>query len=602
MKFFKYIFTICIGVLIGFTACSDDEVTFLQRSHDQFQFAYMSSTQELSVLSNGSWSVISNDEWITLSPSEGRGNGKTEQIVQVTVSRNIGSQRTGSIQLLNGEKNLTISVEQEDGFFSLGNPTMSTSYILEEELINERVEIPYRKALDGDKVSVMATLSGPGSEGLSIESLTDFELESGDGTIPLAITGTPTQKGTITVDLIVEISSTGQTVELTTGSTSKLPGEIVVTLFKVLPRLAVLDWGDYEKGTGPRGDNGTSRKFILELAETEDGAPLRRYADQVDWLSATSAPGLPQFYEHNRFAFANLEPNTTYWFRIVARGLGSNKDQDSDVTTFEFTTPAEEPLAPNVILYKDFDNFWFGGNPIYQAFGVHPTEAQIGANIDPADPLILATDYRTNNPVQNLGDMFAQRNNPNHNIGPVKAANLWNFYWEGDKYGTNYGDSDYPGWTGGLALPNTGGVRLASASAPGFIKTPKLTEIGESTANITVTVNSAPYFEAYHNWGEDHLQHYIIVDGPGTITDGGPTKVEPIGAATPNSDKQVTVICTSNVNSVTNGPLYSYTIPTTHTVKVSGATKDTRIEIRTHPYSGTAHYRIFLDDIKITRD
>ena len=602
MNFFKYIFVVYIGILIGFISCSDDETLFLQRSHDLFQFSYMSSTQELLVLSNGNWNVISEDEWISLSPTEGRGDGKTEQAVQVTVSRNMDTQRTGSIQLINSKKTLTINVKQEDGFFSLGNPTMSSNFILEEELVNEKVEIPYRKALEGDKVSVAATMSGPGSEGLSIESLTNFELENGDGTIPLVITGTPTQKGTITVNLSVEISSTGKTIELIAESISKLPGEIVVKLFKVLPRLAILDWGDYEKGTGPRGDNGTSRKFILEIAKTEDGAPVRRYANQVDWLSATSAPELPHFYEHNRFVFANLEPNTTYWFRIVARGLGANKDQDSDVTTFEFKTPAEEPLGPNVILYKDFDNFWFGGNPIYQAFGVHPTEAQIGTNIDPADPVILATDYRTNKPVENLGDMFAQKNNANHNIGPIKAANLWSFYWEGNKYGTNYGDPDYPGWTGGLALPNTGGIRLASASAPGFIKTPKLAEIGEGTANITVTVNSAPYFEPYHNWGEDHLQHYIIVDGPGTITDGGATKSEPTGAATPNSDKQVTVICNSNVNSVTKGPSNSYTIPTTHIIKVSGATKDTRIEIRTHPYSGTAHYRIFLDDIKITRN
>lgn len=597
MKNFVYISLVCLCTLsINMSSCSDDNELFLQRSHDTLQFAYLHSTKEMLVLSNGHWSVSSDDKWISISPDEGTGDGKKEQTVEVTVEQNNGVERTGSINLFNSEKTLKIQISQEDGFFTMNDPTVASGFNLYEELINKKVEVPYQKAKPGDKVNVTATLEGPGAEGLSIESLTDYSLEVGSGTVPLSLTGTPTQKGTIEIKILVEVIGSGKQYDLTAESRSKLAGEVVVNLFKLLPRMVILDWGDYEKGTGTNGNNGTPRSFIIELAETEDGPAIRRYESKTtDWLVSNS-----MFFDHNRFAFANLQPNTTYWFRIVARELGPNKE-DSDVTTLEFTTPKDETLGANVILYKDFDNFWWGGCSIYQAFSVKVTDAQIGKNLNPDSPDVMATGYPICNPVTSLSDMFAQAKSTTHNISPVKAPLYWNFCWEGDKYGTNYGDDDYTGWQGYWVRLNTGSVLLSTATIQGYLKTPKLTGIGEGASNITVTVHSAPYFEPYHSWGEDCLQHYIQIEGPGTITDGGPSKAEPTGAATANSDKQVTVQCNTNVNNSTHGPAYSYTIPTEHIVKVSGATKETRIVVKSHPY-GTAHYRLNIDDIKITKD
>lgn len=304
------------------------------------------------------------------------------------------------------------------------------------------------------------------------------------------------------------------------------------------------------------------------------------------------------FFAHNRFAFGNLQPGTTYWFWIVAHELGPNKE-DSDKTWLSFTTP-EENLAPNVILYKDFDDFWFRGCPIYQAFGVEVTNAQIGANIDPDDPNCPAATGKIVNPVNSTDSFFNYVGSATDNRGPVKAAKLWEAWWEGDTYGTNYADADYPGWQGFWVRTQTGAALLSTASVSGYIKTPKLTGIGEGTADITVTCHTAPYFEPYHSWGQDHEQHYIQVEGPGTITDGGPTKAEPTGAATANTDKQVTVQCSTHVDS-DKIPTTDYVNPTEHVVKIAGATKETRIVIAAHPY-GTKHYRLWIDDIQVTKD
>ena len=365
-------------------------------------------------------------------------------------------------------------------------------------------------------------------------------------------------------------------------------------MFKLLPRLAVLDWGDYEKGTGTNFNNGTPRSFSFGLALEEEGDNLRNYTSKTtDWL-----PSASMFFAHNRFAFANLKPGTTYWFWIVAHELGPKKE-DSDKTWFSFTTP-EENLAPNVILYKDFDDFWFRGCPIYQAFGPEVSNAQIGANIDPDDPNCVAASSKILNPCNTTDSFFNYASSATDNRGPVKAAKLWASWWEGDTYGTDYADADYPGWQGFWVRCQTGAVLLSTASVSGYIKTPKLAGIGEGTADITVTCHTAPYFEPYHSWGQDHEQHYIQVEGPGTITDGGPTKTEPTGAATANTDKQVTVQCTTHVDS-NKVPTTDYVNPTEHVIKITGATKETRIVIAAHPY-GTKHYRLWIDDIKVTKD
>lgn len=592
-------YIIILLALLLAASCADDPVAFLRRSHDRLDYSYLRSTRELLVQSNGRWQIVPQDDWIGVFPAEGVGTG-TEQPVTVTVEQNDGDERTGSI-LLSGSDTptpLRIEIVQEDGHFALGDASLEAALDIGVELRNKAVRIAYHKAKPGYKANVSASIEGPGSEGIAVEQLTGYDLAPGEGAIPVRLFGTPAHRGSFTVTLDVEIipaEGTSLTRTYTAKSRIKLSGEVSVKVFKLLPRMVVLDWGVYERGTGTNGSNGNPRSFIFELAATEEGPALRSFESKTtEWLVSPSL-----FFEHNRFAFGNLQPGTTYWFRIIAREFGPN-GEDSDITTLEFRTP-EEIVVPNAILYKDFDDFTLGGSPIWQAFGTKVTDAQIGKNLDPDDPATLASMHTVCNPMYSTSSLFNYKDNPTHNVGPMKAAALWNACWEGDRYGTDYAAADYRGWQGFWVRLSTGSVLLSTASIQGFLKTPLLAEIGDGEANITVTCHTAPYFEPYHSWGEDHLQHYIRVEGPGTITDGGPTRSEPTGAATPNSEKQVTVACTSNVNAATKGPLYDYTIPTEHVVKIAGATRETRIVIEAHPY-GTKHYRLHIDDILITRD
>lgn len=596
MKNLKYLLGCTALAVISFVAagCNDDDELFLKRDTDAMTFSYLNTTKELSVLSNGYWEVSSADSWISISPESGTGNGIDRQIVEVTVSHNPDASRQGTIRLKNSEKDLEISVSQDDGIFSWGKGSMSGTLALD-VVSSGRITIRYNKGGNNDAADLSATLEGPGSEGLSVAPINNYKLVPGDGTIELIIDGTPENFGAITATVQAKLTSRNVSATIPVeGNVKEFVDEKdrmptpVVTAFKLLPRLAVLDWGKYERNSGE------SRKFTIELAETRYGDPIRRYHNQADWLASASVGTGSYFYENNRFAVGDLKPGTTYWFRLIYRSTDTNKYLDSNVAYFEFTTPAEEVLDSNVLIYKDFDNFWWGGCPIYQAFAVMPTEAQIKANLDPTSDIVKGTDYRTYYPVGNIANPWG---------GALNATNcpkMWEYYWDGKTYGSNTSSPDFAGWMGSNALPCTGSVRLATASADGWLRTPKLSAIGSGTANITVTVNTTPYFEAYHSWGEDYLRHLIIVSGGGTITGGGSTLKE-----TSEDKLQATVECTSNVNSsVTMGkPSGTHAAPTEHTINITGATKDTQITVRTAPYTtGSSHYRIWLDDIKVVKN
>lgn len=588
ITFFQKI--LILFILLGFTSCDEDKDTlFLKRNTDAFNFKYLNTTQDLSVLTNGEWKVSTENDWISLSPDAGQGNGSDREFVTVTVSQNKGDAREGKILLSNSERSYEINVTQDEGHFSFGDAEF-TGKVLLNQAADARIEIPYQKGADDDFANVTITLNGQGATGLSVDNLTNYQLSAGEGSIIVNLKGTATVLGEIIATINAELTTRNASANLTAKGRVKADDSDIdplesptVTLFACTPRLAVLDWGKYVKGSGK------SRKFTLELALTQYGNPIRRYVNQVDWTSSASIGTGAYFYENNRFAFGDLEPNTTYWFRIIHRSINLSENLDSDMTYFEFKTPTEEPIGGNVLLYKDFDNFWFGGCPIYQAFAIMPTETQIKANLDPASDAVKSTDYRTYYPVGNIANPFGTV------LNATNCPAMWKYYWDGDTYGYNTQAPGYEGWYGSNALPCTGSVRLATASAQGYLRTPKLSKIGSGTADITVTVNTAPYFEAYHSWGEDYLNHLIIVEGDGKIVSGGST-LQSI-----DNDKQATVKCKSNVNSSTKGPLGTHAEPTTHTINIEGATKNTQITIKTTPYSGTDHYRIWLDDIKIEK-
>ena len=378
-----------------------------------------------------------------------------------------------------------------------------------------------------------------------------------------------------------------------------LAGKNEVKLYSLRPRLAVLDWGKYAK-TSDNKAGSEPRAFKFELMQdSKDNAAIRKY----DIGSGKWFPSTGMFFEYNRFSFGNLTPATTYWFKIVAYQLGAAKNQTSAPVYVKFTTPAEPALDSNVLLNRNFDEMWFRGNPLEMAYGPEIVKAKIGTNIDPdaADTYLITT--AGINWSSSTDSFFDQVKSTTAEYSPAKCPILWSKWWEGNKYGTNYADADYPGWTGYHVRCCQGAILLSYATAIGYVKLPLIEELGEGGENIVFTCHTAPYFEPYQSWGQDNEEHYIKIEGDGRIVSCD-TMVEPTTeGATPNSETCITVKCATCVQKEgsLNVPQTDYVPTTAHVVKIEGATKNTRIVIEAHPYK-TKHPRVWIDDIKVERE
>ena len=374
-----------------------------------------------------------------------------------------------------------------------------------------------------------------------------------------------------------------------------------VKVLKLLPKLVVIDWGKYERGTGTNGDNGGPRDFDFELALEKDGPAIRKStSSKNNWLVAS------MFWPENRFVYGNLTPDTDYWFRITAKNTGDN-NEGSEITYFKFHTPAEAPLPANTVLYNDFDHFCIKGSAIYRAFGIAISNAEVGKNFDPnnADDFLRNTGICT--PPTTMDPLHDQRNNASHALNFNQCPKVWEHYWETDKYGLD-GISDldtYPGWSCYFARESTGAVMLGGATTSNaYLGTPRLTSLGDTPTDITVVVHTAAYYEPYHSWEEDCLKHYIKVDGPGQIVDGGATVAAELpSTAEPNTDKSIVVEMKPNKWGAGQGSINDYNVTTEHVIKISGATKDTRIKVMNMKIGDdVAHARLLIDDILITKD
>ena len=587
----------------GLWSCSDnDGLNVLKRDTDAMQFSYLNETKELHILTNDKWSIVSNDSWISCTPSEGVGSD-SEQIVQITTSQNDGEEREGSVTLSDGVKKLNISVTQEDGFFYFGKATMPDALIYKTNINGSKIEIPYYKAKPGYTVSASCEfmLDDEPFTDISVDPIINKELSVGSGVVTLSISGTPATKGNLKALVNISVSN-GETYAAEVASTVRAEKELSVTVFKLLPKLVVIDWGKYARGTGTNGDNGSPRDFDFELAYEKDGAAIRKsVSSKSNWLVAS------MFWPENRFVYGNLKPDTDYWFRIVEKNIGDKNNETSDVTYLKFHTPVEAPLPANTVLYNDFDHFCIKGSAIYRAFGIAVSNAEVGKNFDPNNPDDFLRNTGICTPPTTMDPLHDQRNNASHTLNFKQCPKVWQHYWETDKYGLE-GISDldtYPGWSCYFARESTGAVMLGGATTSNaYLGTPRLTSLGDTPTDITVVVHTAAYHEPYHSWEEDCLKHYIKVDGPGKIVDGGATVAAKLpGNADPNDDKSIVVEMKPNKIGANQGSINDYNVTTEHVVKISGATKDTRIKIMNMKIgSDVVHARVLIDDILITKD
>lgn len=218
------------GLLFFFIlACSKDEnsAPFLKRDTDQLSFAYGESKETFTVRTNGSWSIdLSEADWVSVDPVEGFGNEEDVQIVTVTASRNIGDIRNGIIKILSGKKEVSISIDQEEGKVIFGTPHFTTGLVSNFPLEDTYLVIPYNKGGIDEPVSVNTQISGAGAAGIQISN-EDVDMSSQTGEVRLPVTGTPTTDGQVTFNIQI----LGQTLIVNTAVREQGNSDPVGTIY-----------------------------------------------------------------------------------------------------------------------------------------------------------------------------------------------------------------------------------------------------------------------------------------------------------------------------------------------------------------------------------
>ncbi len=300
-----------------------------------------------------------------------------------------------------------------------------------------------------------------------------------------------------------------------------------------------------------------ARKFLIELVDGENGEVLRSYSPFITQKK----------YCYNRFVFGKLESSKKYICRVT---LFTNDRMygESDMASIEFTTHPAPVLGSNVLLYMDFDNFWFGGNGVWGAFGVAPSNDQFKQFTlsteftDPVEP--------TTNTVKNVLDGFSSSATKDY---------------KKDRWGENYADWEAGGST---AIYETAGfVKFGTGSKNGVLVTPLLTELDQPT-DIKVSFKSCPY-------SEPNVNGNMTIDP--AVEEGLAFKVSVIGAGKFDNGKRSVTL--NNISNVNDNPDTDRLTWTPHKLEVKGADATTRIRIETLKAAG--NYRMWLDDLIIEK-
>ena len=283
-------------------------------------------------------------------------------------------------------------------------------------------------------------------------------------------------------------------------------------------------------------------------------------------------------YVYNRQAFGGLQPSTDYRF-YVQYVSDSEQYRDSNWVCCEATTDPRPQLPIGCLLYKDFEEAWFGGSAIDVAWGQHPSGNQLDLDYDAEESIELYVVY----PIRCMEDSFNTAKLPEQ---------YRRKYWSGWDW-SDIGEKDIARKSNTGLFLICGAVKFGSGSAYGRMTTPALGQYGLSgVSDIVVSFKACPYTEPNLTTGNLMVSPYILCGatfnisiwaGAGTFENG-------------STEMTLTNLTPDQTDAQGNGH-YSWT---EHSVRIKGADSHTRVSISTVAQKG--YYRMWFDDLMIVRD
>lgn len=183
------------------------------------------TTATITVKANCKWEVANTETWITVTPASGEGNAS----LSVVIAPNNDVERSGSFTVKGGSLDpVTVSVSQAESSsaLSFGAPVFGGA--LYKGVVSEAyVEIPYTGSNGREKVEftlgISETVDGSGAaKGLKETATSSYDkFEQGSGTVKIALEGTPTTFGLVSIEVKADGTALGEALQ--TRVEEKLP-------------------------------------------------------------------------------------------------------------------------------------------------------------------------------------------------------------------------------------------------------------------------------------------------------------------------------------------------------------------------------------------
>ena len=325
----------------------------------------------------------------------------------------------------------------------------------------------------GEKLTVTPTLSGEGSDGLSVAA-GEVTLDAGSGVARMAVTGTPTTFGEVLFKVAVELGDKSfGPYEVKSETANRMAAPTGLYVFRADSHEIIMEWDN---------DHSTvrTRKWAWQLldSDADDAGVVREFTYEVN-----SNDDKNPKYVYNRFIIGALDPGTTYYFRVKTVGNYSFQGSKGTVTikatngesdfspVVTLRTEAEHTPAANEILYQGFDNITMQSDFINTAAGTTPYWS---------DKAIVSKQADTPNPWEGAWVVYPFANS--HLLATWGMASTANYIDGQAKYKGQAnriaGDKSgsLKGWyIGDQVSPHQGYVKVGTSSNDGYyIATPAL--------------------------------------------------------------------------------------------------------------------------------
>ena len=492
---------VVVSALLTFAGCTDDDAPDrLATNFEELEFSYEASEQQLLIRSTVPWTMACNyltgDGWLAFDRTEGPGDeGVVSQRVTIRTQRNVGVERRAELHVTGAGFDRTVKIVQEDGQVRIDDVVLEGDLARDEPVEKAFVAVTYSRAAGGEKLIVTPTVSGAGSEGLSVAS-GESVLAAGSGVARTAVSGTPAAFGEVifTVNVRLGDKTFGPyTVKSETANRMAPPANLRV--YRADSHEIVMEWDN------PKYPAARAKKWSWQLLDS--GAEDAKVVRELSYEVSAGEDGNKK-YPYNRFIIGALDPATTYYFR-VKRGPSAGVADDAGKIDSKWTEPcpvttkAEPQVPADAVLFQDFRHLAYGGNNVYTAWGGGLNDNPTGKALDK-----IFVPYEK------------------HCTANAAAANLWTTH--SAAYRTAIG---LEGWVGGNNAAGhtgnnsvygaTGMLKMGTGSAAGWIQTPPLAKLTAPT-DLTVTFEACSWWEDVSSTApSDNPEIKVVVVGPGTI-------------------------------------------------------------------------------------